>query len=710
MADNKPSAANKYSIYQQRDLESEMVDWGAIAVDINAGIKGVMAEREARKDAITKNTQEALDKLSEVQDVDNTDIQSLLIDGSDNSKKALMEANYLLKNGLMTEKDYALIVQQQKSGYSALNNLAKNADAKYKEAMTRLAADCAKGPCSSAIEEWNNNTLLGFGNLKNTKLVSNPLTGELQMVRLIKNPNYKAGSTKAGEIEQWIMPDPKTHPENYQSPNQMTKASTFKLDKVNSKDLAKAQTENVGSIITATIDGSVLAGKNVTHVTNFKQIFDLDGGVTDEEGNKLTFDEFMNSQVDAVVGPADQTTNMNSAQILSQEMGYELAGSCDEVKERTNNKTFDCSKWIEITNSSGTPVVSLTEAQQKAARNKVRMEMLVTLDNETKKTATAGQQKNIDRVAEAKKEKEEDNFGYIKQINQMVTGDLQTAKNTAQNIVDQFNSKLTEEELKTKGIRGIIITEDRIRIIRNNKDEYEVNRQSEDDQGVISTTTIQKDVANIFNQIVPGALDDPVNEEEIDSIIKSRNYTFGERRTDDLDLNYRVAQGEVPNVSIGKSDVLKGQDPIAYMDSKFGDTTRANDTEDDIGPVIKEVYNAIVPPQLNQLVVQSGFPDPLNTFEIIDTTAGTDIVRFEFAGQKFEMCFAGCAEDDNKTPQQIQDEMLKVINAGRDAINKKRGRGDFDLKMSFIDWKDDKKANPTGSTSWVEFQKWLKAQ
>ena len=79
-----------------------------------------------------------------------------------------MEANYLLKNGLMTEKDYALIVQQQKSGYSALNNLAKNADAKYKEAMTRLAADCAKGPCSSAIEEWNNNTLLGFGNLKNT--------------------------------------------------------------------------------------------------------------------------------------------------------------------------------------------------------------------------------------------------------------------------------------------------------------------------------------------------------------------------------------------------------------------------------------------------------------------------------------------------------------------------------------------------------------
>jgi len=157
MADNKPSAANKYSIYQQRDLESEMVDWGAIALDINAGIKGVMADREARKDAITKNTQEALDKLSEVQDVDNTDIQSLLIDGSDNSKKALMEANYLLKNGLMTEKDYALIVQQQKSGYSALNNLAKNADAKYKEAMTRLEADCAKGPCGSAIEEWNNN-------------------------------------------------------------------------------------------------------------------------------------------------------------------------------------------------------------------------------------------------------------------------------------------------------------------------------------------------------------------------------------------------------------------------------------------------------------------------------------------------------------------------------------------------------------------------
>jgi len=67
--------------------------------------------------------------------------------------------------------------------------------------MTRLEADCAKGPCGSAIEEWNNNTLLGFGNLKNTKLVSNPLNGELQLVRLIKNPNYVANSTKPGEMK-----------------------------------------------------------------------------------------------------------------------------------------------------------------------------------------------------------------------------------------------------------------------------------------------------------------------------------------------------------------------------------------------------------------------------------------------------------------------------------------------------------------------------
>ena len=599
MAENKPSGANKYSIYQQRDLESEMVDWGSIAQDINKGIQGVMADREARKDAIAKNTQDALDKLSEVQDVDNQDIQSLLIGGSDNSKKALMEANYLLKNGLMTEKDYALVVQQQKSGYSALNNLAKNADAKYKEAMTRLADGD-----SSAIEDWNNNTLLGFGNLKNTQLVSNPLTGELQMVRLVKNPNYVANSTKPGEMEQWIMPDPNTHPENYQSPTQMTKASTFKLDKVTTKGLATTQTEGLGSIITSTISNySVLSGGgDVTKVTSFKQLFDIDAtGGLEIDGKTVTYEDFMSTQVDAVVGPADQKNNMNAAQVLG-EMGYEIGGSCEEVKERTNNTAFDCSKWIKATNSSGTPVVTLTDAQQKAARNRVRLEMEAHLDNETKITAgKAGQQ--ISAQNQATKDENISTAAYIGDLNKVLTGDIATAETTlkgmieTRNIQNKANNQALITDFDLTDDRIVFYMDDGTSITRDRSiyADTDVNQDGViDARDISSQTGVGQDIAGIFDILVPGGqgIKTGMADTQILDFIKSQNIALGERGTDRA-LSYQGTEA-TPQVRTSKTKLSKS-DPRSLTEilkeGNIGDKNNALfDTDEGLRQDIEKTF------------------------------------------------------------------------------------------------------------------------
>lgn len=708
---NRPAGANKYSVYQQRDLETEMVDWGAIAQDINKGIQGVMADREARKAAITQNTQDALDKLSEVQDVDNQDIQSLIIDGSDNTKKAVMEANYLLKQGLMTEKDYALVIHQQKAGYGALNNLAKNADAKYKEAMTRLA----EGD-SSALEDWNNNTLLGFGNLKNTKLVSNPLTGELQMVRLIKNPKYVANSKKPGEMEQWIMPDPKTHPENYQSPTQMTKASTFKLDRVTTKGLATTQTEGLASVITSTISNySVLSGGgDVTKVTNFRQIFDLEGSDLKIDGKKVTYEDFMNAQVDAVVGPADQKNNMNAAQVLG-EMGYEIGGSCEEVKERTNNTAFDCSKWIKATNSSGTPVVTLTKEQQKAARDRVRIEMEAHLDNETKKTAgKAGQQITTGGSADLKAANKR--AGYIGDLNTILTGDLSSAKTTLSTMIETRNKQNIQNQMPT--ITDFDLTDDTIMFYYSDGTTSTIKRNVYDDPTTTdvdetSENSIAQDVAGMYDILVPAAASEEggLSDTEIFAFINDpkNKITLGQKGTG-RKMSFKGSRAK-PGM-ITKDTKLKATDKTLKQtleDAGMSETVnRVIDWDTGVGADVERTFLKFFSAQASKRFNEAGFKNL--DFEVdqdkdalfvtyIDTNKpeGEQKIRIEFGGEGANLAKSGT------TSAQIANAIAETINQiNTDAHTSSKGqtRG---VKVSFKEWQVNNPWDPSKYKTFADY-------
>ena len=48
----------KYSLYAQRDLEKQYVNWGKVAQDITTGITTIAGERQARKDELDKLTNE----------------------------------------------------------------------------------------------------------------------------------------------------------------------------------------------------------------------------------------------------------------------------------------------------------------------------------------------------------------------------------------------------------------------------------------------------------------------------------------------------------------------------------------------------------------------------------------------------------------------------------------------------------------------------
>jgi hypothetical protein len=711
----RPAGANKYSIYQQRDLDSDMVDWGAIASDITTGLTAVAKDRENRKDAITKSTQDTLDKLNEIQDVDNTDIQALLISGSDNSKKALMEANTLLKAGLMSEKDYALIVQQQKSGYSSLNNLAKNADATWKVAQERLLAGD-----SSALEEWNNGTLLGFGNLNNTQLISNPTTGELMMVRMIKNPAHATDPSQP----EYIMPDPSVNPENFQSPSQMVKATKFKMNSTNSKKLAAVATKGLASVITSTIKGGTLSGKDVTEITSFKQLFDIDttGGLT-IEGEIVTFDDFMDGQVDAIVGPADQFNNMNAAQVLAEDMGYEIGGSCQEVKDRINNQSFDCSKHIQATNKNGSPVVTLTPEQQKAARDKIRLEMLITLDNETKIKALSGQQEKSDPLGDKREEEDLNRFSFIKQIDTMLGDNLTNANTEATNFVDMYNRQETDA---TKHLRGIQVTEDELIIRRQSGDPYIIPRRYEDENGNIVNRTREEVISEAFNPL----LGENVSKESISEIIKKQQYTFKGRREDIDDLNYRLKQSKLPEIVTKPTALTDNKQPIEYLreflkNKTTGDTTTAKRGTIRVGKRIENVVKSLIPKGLIDMLVAEGFDNPLDTFKVVDKTFGQgdgDQISFKVGDEEFLITIEGYDNEsqtsipggqtgDNLSHQVIYDEIMRVIESGIGKVEGKRRADKFTQFDDYATWKAAAlKADAAASTSYKDYQEWKKTQ
>ena len=143
-----------------------------MAKQLTDGAIAIAEGREKKKQEITDATQKAMDELSKVAGTDNQSLGKLLINGSNYSKETLMANMELMRSGGLDPKDFQLIMQQQKDGDKKLSEFVKGADAKYKEAMERLALGEDGASIASDLEiAWNEGTF-GFGDLQNKRIIS----------------------------------------------------------------------------------------------------------------------------------------------------------------------------------------------------------------------------------------------------------------------------------------------------------------------------------------------------------------------------------------------------------------------------------------------------------------------------------------------------------------------------------------------------------
>lgn len=425
---SRPSGANKYSVYAQKSVDSTQVNWNEISGNLVKGLDIIRAERDAKKAAIEKATQDSIEQLSQVPETGTQDAASLLINGSAMSVEAIRTQNNLMKRGLISPKDNMLFMQQQKTGYKSLSAAVKGWDDWAVEARTRLEDPNIS---SGNLETFTNLQTEALGNLKNKKLWSNPTNGKMQLVTMGKN-------SKTGLYD--VMPDYETRKQDYQDPNTMMNFMKYKNAGVDVNEMAKKQTANIAEIVTAERARltALGGGGGITSIEDFRQLGEFG---KDEDGKTITYDMWKKDQIDAMIGTASDKSNLSAAEVLTNSGGYFFAQTESQFKEK--HPGIDVSRMIKVDMSTGQPVPTMSDAQMKQARKLADVAVESQVSHIVKLTEGKGaQQKQQDTANTTRVKEEEDrNKAYFKDIDKIITAPANEGAAVSQDRLTDMNQQ-----------------------------------------------------------------------------------------------------------------------------------------------------------------------------------------------------------------------------------------------------------------------------
>lgn len=692
---NSKSSVSKYSLYDGREIAGPAVNWGKVAADTTKVLGAISKDRIARKQKIEDDTAEAMNQLAQVELGASTNMNTVILDGSAASKNTLSNAYDMVKRGLMSPKDFAMAMQKQKDGYTNLSTWAKSYNNEYEIALERVNSGEAAG-----IEEAMRLSSFKFGNMTNKKLMSDPISGELVMVDLIKN-----------DQGEYVVPNYMDNPASYSTPQQLLNNSKYVQNSLNLKeDVSKYVTANLASVVVSSMtDYTKGSGGNaITSIKDFRQLFEeiegtkAGGKFTDEDGAKIGFDDWMTIQAEGLMA-----TDVEKAE-------YGVKNGLFTFVEGTRpDNDKDQSKIYWTAGAGLEPEYELTEAQRNSAINLGRNEINAQLDLEIEKQkglsgSYAPQDPVGDRIKAKEKAEEEDTLSYLEQINTLLTGNLTDANNEARDLIADFNSSLSPEDLKEKGIRGIVVTKNTIRVKPIKGEEYEVQRfdVTTDDQGV--ETRVQRQVSDdalgLFNRIVAGK---NLTKKKLQGYIDNEEIEFGNVREETL--SFRDKQTKIDNSLIqrGPSSALGDKDPYAYIVDVFGggsDDTSAGQSMEKLEETTSKVIGAMIPPSIMTVLESSGYPNPLTTIVMNDNNSGdgANSITFKVGDEEVILDF-----NVSQSPTYMYDAINNAIKGAIKKLNEKRRRGDLDTQMSHADWKVNATENPTGDTTLKGYLDWL---
>ena len=350
---------NKYSVYQGLDSDPQ-INWGTVATTISKQLKSLRDLKIAERDAIDKATQDQMDQLNKLPDVNDRSLNKIIMEASDNSKQYLLREAALVKRGLRKPKDYSLFLQSQKNGYSEFGNVVKNWD-KWNQAKMEALATTDQ----SALDAFTAEDIASFGNLKDKTIMTNPANGQIQVVSMgkDKNGNYT------------VMPNALKNPGAFNNPASINSRMKFEEKKRDTSALVNKEVDFIGQHIIATrkANGVVETIEDFTTAPSYPKW-------KQASIDKLTSNEY------------------HMTQILTDQ-GYVLGRTLEEAQEKDPTVTKE--NFIKVDMSGDKPVPELTEDQEKEAKKIVGD--LIDSQITRKEDETQGFN-NQDRIDKNKKE------------------------------------------------------------------------------------------------------------------------------------------------------------------------------------------------------------------------------------------------------------------------------------------------------------------
>ena len=643
---------NKYSIYQGLDSDPQ-INWGTVATTISKQLKGLRDLKVAERDAIDKATQDQMDQLNKLPDVNDRSLNKIIMEASDNSKQYLFREAALVKRGLRKPKDYSLFLQSQKNGYSEFGNVVKNWDKWNQAKMDAIASGD-----QSALDAFTAEDIASFGNLKDKTIMTNPANGQIQVVSMgkDKNGNYT------------VMPNALKNPGAFNNPASINSRMKFEEKKRDTSALINKEVDFIGKHITATRykNGVVETIEDFTTAASYPKW-------KQASIDKLTSNEY------------------HMTQILTDQ-GYVLGRTLEEAQEKDPTVTKE--NFIEVDMSGDKPVPKLTDDQQKEAKKIVGDLIESQINKEQKKTPGFKDSADDNK----RKDEDTDDVGYIKELDIIMHGDPLEAEAALKRRIDTKNQD-PNTPLDEK-IVSFEITDDQIILRRAKGDPLTIDRVA--DTGVaddpktaedesVKTLSSLDDIVAINDLISPKKL----SRGRIEKLIEKEGITLGKRRKGGV--GSKVGKSEIPATTptaLAPDGTSLSSQLIDKFDEKLGMTDSDNFIKSEITAAVQKFMPAELSKELSDnpsLYGPTTIKEVPNMEQMELTIGGESVIINTNTGA---------------STATIVEKINEAMNKARKKVNKNRTSSKMNNKNnedkpSFIKWRE---TNPNGKV-----EDWKKA-
>lgn len=639
---------NKYSVYQGLDSDPQ-INWGTVANTISKQLKNLRDLKVAERDAIDKATQDQMDQLNKLPDVNDRSLNRIVMEGSDNSKQYLLREAALVKRGLRKPKDYSLFLQSQKNGYAEFGNIVKNWD-KWNTAKM----DALEAGTQSELDAFTAADIASFGNLKDKTIMTNPANGQIQVVSMgkDKNGNYT------------VMPDALKNPGAFGNPASINSRMNFDEKKRDTSALVNKEVEFIGQHIIANrkANGVVETIEDFTTAPSYPKW-------KQASIDKLTSNEY------------------HMTQILTDQ-GYVLGRTLEEAQAKDPTVTKE--NFIEVDMSGDKPVPKLTEDQEKEAKKIVGD----LIDSQLTRKEDETQGFDPDSASKQKgKQQDVDDVGYIKELDIIMHGDPLQAEAALKRRIDTKNQD-PSTPLDEK-IVSFEITDDQIILRRAKGDPLTIDRVADtgvaDDPNTpedesIKTLSNLDDIVAINDLISPNKL----SRGRIENLIKQEGITLGQRR--EGGIGSKVGKSEIPPTTpttLAPDGTSLSSQLIDKFDPKLGMADSDNFIKSEITAAVQKFMPAELSKELSDNPSLYG-PTTIKkvpNMEQMELTIGGESVIIN--------------TNTGASTATIVEKINEVMNKAREKVNKNRtssklNKKDNQNKPTLLEWR---KNNPGGSVA-----------